>query len=556
MRRLAVSALVAIALVGFAGVGAVAAGSTVQEDDTNETEQLQDELTLSELRDGGTRYQDSPESVRIDTDAEQMYWMVYWPPGKFGAQRGDPQGQWEYVPSGGTVQSNAVYLRTVRTDAGTDELTVNIAYWNAEDVGPENRTVEGVTGLEVERQKVEVSPGMPMIKIPLQRSDNPREVTIWIEESEEDARWRFTHESTSTSESIAISTRGDYLWRVGYEFILPILLGSVVVGGISKRAIGKAGVGPQIGLFWWAVLGFVGLSMLLLYAFDSVSELVANAPSLLAGAVVIAVGVIILELYEGQSRDVLFLRPETIESSSPTGQEAVDANFGDIQEETVVDLPDGTPAVVRSGLRPFLARCFGEAAKLKGDEKIQTRLKLPNSEWDEIVFVAPDSPEGEPIDYDPEGWTVDLPEVEELSDAVHYLGVVAVLGAIAMILSGTAGELWALGFLAITGAVLVLSPDPGVAEVDAASAHVRQAVCTSMMLSRELSNAQTIDEARGRIIQEQARTQREIDEALEREDSTLVEEMLVGDDEKLSRELEESSTDEDDHALSEGFSDD
>jgi len=62
---------------------------------------------------------------------------------------------------------------------------------------------------------------------------------------------------------------------------------------------------------------------------------------------------------------------------------------------------------------------------------------------------------------------------------------------------------------------------------------------TALYLATELDDARTIGEAREKIIEQQATVQREIDEALEKQDSTMLSEMF-GDEygESIERALQ------------------
>ena len=100
-----VLAIVAIALL----VGAAGVAVTAQE--TSSTSES--DLTLSELREDGTRYTGSPDSVRIEDD--QMFWLIHWPAGISGSP-GDPDdNQWQYLSPDDVVDRNSVWLRTINT---------------------------------------------------------------------------------------------------------------------------------------------------------------------------------------------------------------------------------------------------------------------------------------------------------------------------------------------------------------------------------------------------------------------------------------------------------
>jgi hypothetical protein len=537
---------VAVLLVAASLTAGLAAADAAGLQEENETTSDKDELSLEELRRDGRSYSDAPPSVRIDTDAERMWWVNHFPASEVMVDTEEENGQ--YLKPGETVDRPSVFLRTIKASEGTETHTVRIAYYNIEErtvtVNGTTTTREVATNVTVQEQQVEVGPGWPKIEVPLRDIEGQRHVTMWIEGSQsENLRWTFKYDPVATSESVAISTQGDYLSKVTLEFLLPIVIGAFGAGMAARRLIQKAGIGPQWGYFWWSVgIGSVTFAVVL-SQFASIAELLAHAPILAAGWVSIIIGIVVLETYQTNVKRVLFMQPVIQESESPSGDKAVDAPFGHMVEERLVTMPDGWDALVRPGLIPFLSRCFGGAARLyteseDGERKeIQTRLELPKSRWDEIVFV--DDEASTVLDYQPESWTLDFPDVETLSDGIKFLTIGAVVAMVALSLSEWLGTAWGVGLAVIALAVVLLEPVDGHARVNPAPAHARQAMMTALYLSTELDDAKTIDEARSKIIEQQATRQQDIDAALETQDSTLIESMFGNDDDDLRRELEQ-----------------
>jgi hypothetical protein len=532
-------ALLLVAASLTAGLAAADVATSAQE---NETTSDKDELSLGELRRDGRSYSDAPPSVRIDTDADRMWWVNHFPASEVMVDTEEENGQ--YLKPGETVDRPSVYLRTIKASEGMETYTVRIAYYNVEQrAGPNGTTREVATNVTVQEQQVEIGPGWPRVEVPLRDIEGQRQVTMWIEGSQsENLRWTFKYDPVATSESVAISTQGDYLSKVTLEFLLPIVIGAFGAGMAARRLIQKAGIGPQWGYFWWSVgIGSVTFAVVL-SQFASIAELLAHAPVLAAGWVSLIIGIVVLETYQTNVKRVLFMQPVLQESESPSGDKAVDAPFGHMVEERLVTMLDGWDALVRPGLIPFLSRCFGGAARLytgseDGERKeIQTRLELPKSRWDEIVFV--DDEARTVLDYEPESWTLDFPEIETISDGVKLLTIGAVVAMVALSLSEWLGTAWGVGLAVTALAVVLLEPVDGHARVNPAPAHSRQAMMTALYLSTELDDAKTIDEARSKIIEQQATKQQDIDSALEQQDSTMIETMFGDDDTELRRELE------------------
>jgi hypothetical protein len=134
---------------------------------------------------------------------------------------------------------------------------------------------------------------------------------------------------------------------------------------------------------------------------------------------------------------------------------------------------------------------------------------------------------------------------------VGSIGLVAAIAAIGIGIS--LSWLVAIGVLAIVGSILLLSPTDGIADVDPAKAHVRSAWISSMLLSRDVEDARTLEEARETIISQQGRGERQVQEAIETQDATLVEEMLGT---EVSRSHDETGPDVYSEELNDGSEED
>lgn len=525
---------VALGIVIGAGSSAVAANETADESD----------WSLEELRSDGPQLGEGPASLRSDGD--RMWWLKHWPASELLSSPGDPQDTGsEFVEPGGTVDRNAVYLRTAAVES-LGERTVHVVYWREGEREREtaNGTITETAPVDVihDTHTIDLESGMPIEEISLRQSDDPRQVTMWVEGAEEELRWTFEHDSTPTAEDAGIETRGDYLTMVAWQFLLPIVIGGAISGRAALGAVGRAGMGPGYPLSIWITMIALGSVALMLFAFDTLAELLASAPMVASGFVILVVGIVVLESQMTRDKRVIFFRPDTVESVTPRDDKGADAIMAAEQEETVVDI-NGRPAIVRRGLRPFLARVFGRAAFV--DElAFETKIKLPTSRKDEMVVVDPDAPQV--LDYEPEGFALDPPEPSSLEEAVRplsiLLGIAVVVGLIGSWLSWGAG-------LVVGGLMLLpilFTPVDGKAEVEPASAHVRKAWISTVTLAHEVDDAKTLDQAREKLVEQQSRTQQEVQAAVERQDSTLVEEMLALD---LDRTLEDEEDQEVDDPL-------
>lgn len=526
-----VERFVLVASVAVIGVVAVSfvGPAIAQEDPSNETETsdpfLEDpDVELSELRDSGTNLPDAPAGVR--TDQERIWYLEYWPANSLFADEGvRDSGQSDYVDASTTVQRQSVWLRTVKVEPGARTETINVAYWQTETHN--NQT--GLVALETETQEVEYQAGLPIMEIPLRSydRDEPTQVTMWLE-SDPSVRWSFEYAPLATAEPIAISTVGDFWSQAIWWILIPVIGGIAVAKPAGEKAIERTGKGPGYPLWGWLMLIGVLLFVIVWWRFDELAELVAAAPYVIAALVVSITFLAIVESQAIRERQVEFIRPHVKGIDGPTGADATEILEADRAEETVVDMPDGDPAVVRKGVIPWLSRAFGQAARVP-QVALKTRISTNTpeddggkSDVDEIVLVDPDAEDV--LEYEPESFESDIPT--DRSDQITLLAYAGLAVAISAAIGMRVGWLWGTSTALIGVAALLLSPTPGSAYVEAASVHVRAAWITSMTLSSNVSDARSLEEARGRLIEEQSRTEIEVQQALEQQDRTLVEEMF------------------------------
>lgn len=523
-RRLPVLAIVVAAAVVVALlVGAVAAA-----------EESDDELTLEELREGGTQYSNSPDSVRIA--GERMYWVVHWPADAWMANAGDPDDDnWQYLSPGERVDRNAVYLRTINLEE-TEELTVNVAYYNVDRqrVERDNETVweETATNVSVAEHAVTLERGWSMAEIPLRQNDENKQVTMWVDGKNADSlRWRFEHKSIATTQAAGINSEGDYLLRAGTEFVFPTLIGAFLVGGLSRRAIKRAAIGPQWGYFRWIVVLSLLMGAVAVFLYRSASSLLVHAPWFVAVFVVAVFGIVLLETLQYGVRKVEFIKPQIEEATSPSGEDAYDSQTYRSKTEKVVRTESDGWAVVRPGLRPFLARIFGGAAHLEGAEDIQARWEAAEGKDDEKIFIHWIAPEV--LEYEPEGWELDLPDPETRKDWINLAAEVAIVIAVGALVTAPLGSSVGLAAGLVTAGVTWVRPTDGYARVKPAPAHTRSAWVSMLFLSQEFADAETIQDARTEVVRQQARAEKDVEAALQGKDETLVEEMFDTDTETL-----------------------
>lgn len=527
---IAIAALCLLGAVTIGGVSAVTAADAANNTTVEQTEPTGEAgYTVSELRKGGTTYSNSPDSFRLAGD--QMYWMIHWPADTAFGSPGDLDDQnWEYLPEDGVVDRNTIYLRTINMEQ-SESVTVNIVAYETEET--ENGTVP--VNVHERTTEAELDAGWSMAAIDLPQSDSQREVAVWIDGHEEDLRWHFGHKSVATTQAQPISTMGEYLRHAAADFLIPLVIGVFGAGAVGREAISRAGIGPQWGYTKWIMLIGVGAFVTAFFAFSSVAEVVVAAPRLVALGIVVLFAIVLIESYSTGVTNAEFLRPELQDATSPTGDEAYDVASFDRQEEQIIRTDDGSTAVVRPGLLPFLSRCFGGAARLENAAAIETKIHVNESTIDSLYFVSAQA--DDILEYEPEGWQLDMPDIDikEQYGTLSLYGVAALaaLGVVYSLAGITITLLAALGMIASVG----VRPRNGYARIEPASIHERRVYASMMYLELETEDAQTISEYEKKIPELKAKAKKERAEAMRDQDATLVEKMMG--EEGMERTLSE-----------------
>ncbi|WP_281196050.1 hypothetical protein [Halorubrum sp. F4] len=528
----------AVLLVGVAGVAV-----TAQETDDAETD-----LSLSELRQDGTTYSNSPDSVRIEDG--DMFWLVHWPAGITGSP-GDPDdNSWTYLSPDDVVDRNAVYLRTINVD-DREDVTVTVATYNVaeREVSTDNTTTteQVATNVSTSTEQVTLERGWVLEEISLPESQEGQQVTMWVGDSDE-LRWTFEHKSTATTQDLPFGTWGGLLRWSMTVFVVPIGVGGVVSLYGAKRAIGRTGKGPGWSYgSWTALFSLVG-ALLVATFWGDLTRLLVEYPWAMVLFVLSYLFVLMLETFEQHTKLVRFERDELSEATMPSDEVGVDQLSSTERELTIIDRPEEAAHVVSDGVLAFLARlATGGAATLRtvdpghedADEHGETdtwrdplrcQAVVKEGRADLRAYVHPLSPST--IDYKPEGWKFALPDLEERED---YASVVLKIG---LVFAAT----WvASQFLAALGALLVLvagvawiavRPRDAYARVWAAPAHYRPARATALHLASETDDAETIEREREKRILSEVSTEREIMDAVDDRDETLIDGMFgIGPDE-------------------------
>ena len=526
MRRAYLGVLI-ITLVLIAGL-APAVSAQSAEEDTGPTTIDNPGVSIDELRDGGSNLPDAPAGLR--SAGTRLWYLEHYPAGAVFADTGSydsPDAQ--YVTRETTVDRTSVWLRTFATDPAKQTRTVRVAYWRAGNRevtnGNATNTVPQAEDVIVEEHEVAFSAGTPVMEIPLQQVNETYQVTVWLKDKPE-IRWRFTYDPVAIAESVSVDSKAELLGYVALWSWLPIAGGLVFGGYGSKRILERAGSGPGYPMSLWLILLVIGGGIIGVAIFDHIAELVAVAPWVVAAAVVSIGTLATLEYLPVNRRKVLFLRPDRKDVKAPSGRKGLDAVSAATQEEEVVSMPNGDDAVVRKGVLAFIARVFGEAARLPSrtfDESIVD----PSGKYDELVLVDPDA--DRVLEYDQEGLTFAIPSV----DRDNWTKALAV-GAAVVLSAAAVGQLttwlWAGAIVVVAILVIGITPHGGEVAVEPASVHQRRAWLTAMTEATEFDAAETVDEAMELRWEDQATNKQNTLEVMNKKDRTLTKAALAAED--------------------------
>ena len=538
-------------VVGLALVGSVAFVAAGQSDAGTDAD-----YSLSELREDGTSYANSPDSVRLS--GSEMYWLVHWPAGLSGSP-GDPDDDhWEYLSPDDVVDQNSVYLRSINTGEAR-ELTVTVVKYQVDEreVYSERtnttRTEQYATNISERSHEVTINRGWAMEEIPLGQSDERQEVALWIEESNgapsDELRWQFEHESVATTQELPFGSWGGLLRWSMLIFVLPLGIGGVVALGGAKRIINRTGKGVGWGYGAWTVLfGLVGAGVVASF-WGNITGLLVEYPWVMVLYVLAFLFALMLETFEQHTKTVRFEQDELATSTTPADDVGVDVLGSRERTLTVIDRPEEPMAVASDGLGAFLSRlATGGAAKLRtvdpghdeadmhGEtdtwkDPLRCQASVKEGGVDLRAYVHPLS-DGV-VDYQPEGWEFALPDLEDRSD---YANIAMRLGLTALgvlLANHVAGGFAAVVAFGVGIAWIGLRPQEAYARVWAAPAHYRSARATALNLAEELDNAETIEQEREKRILSEVSTEKDIMDAVDDRDDTLIDGMFgVAEDEE------------------------
>ena len=478
------------------------------------------EYAITELSSGGEQVSEEVPSLRVIGQTSLYVDTEYDNPLKGESESALSAGN--VVEDGGTVRQNT--LRFKHLDTNGRELTLHIVYWDRATRQTDNGSTRVIAANQSHvTRKLDFSGPFATTEVNLREHyDEAQRVTMWIESHPETARWTFKHKSLATSQSVDTDTKGERTWWLIENYGIWVVLFGFVSAGLSLWAVKRAGAGPMMGLGTWAfVLGIAGF-LAIAIDYQGLSTLFTRGPKLLAGATVALLTIPWVEKQDDRVDRYLFVKPVIDDAVTAAGTEGMDSVYLELATHRVTDLADKGLSVVKPGPLKFLARVLGGAAPLIGAKDLE-QTEVVNrgpAKWDNIVWVDPNS--DKILDYSPEGFELGRPPDLVLAIGAISIGLLTfnawqIREPMLLWLGGLGLAITALGFVTIRS---------GHAKVDVADAHVRSAHVTTMLLSKEIADAETLSDSRRETYRERAKTSKEIEDVVELRDETIIKEML------------------------------
>lgn len=502
--RRAVAVVAVLLLVGGASLaGGVA---LAQEGDTGSID-----YTLEELKQDGKHY--SQPSARIVPEEGRVYWLEHRPvnqPWKTVTKEGGGQKLGEDA----TLKTNSVYLRTIRASTGTETVNVTVVSYDTESTtvteGNTTRTVETATNVTETTQQLTLGPGWSLAEISLPHHDDTKQVTMWMEEHPDTARWTFPHKSVATTTPINIQTWSGFLVFAGGFVILPALGGGAYGARKVRQWVQKAGSPPGHGAGYYLGLTIAATVGIVMWIYYQAAEVIVAAPFVLGLGVAVSYVGYMLSTHEGRSERKLFWQPhiQSVEAFSkskvPTfgaGNDddsvafSEDMPFGQFQVHSVLDEGQNGLSVVRDGWMAFLARLKGGRARIVNANELKTRFSAWNSPWDEVFIVHPNA--DTLMEYEPPGLRLKTPEINGWTDLVWPIAIIGggstVAWQLAQIYGATAWAAMLVTVPVLVWTYAVEGTDSRV-YVEPAPAATRSALATALVVELGFNEAADLED--------------------------------------------------------------
>lgn len=268
-----------------------------------------------------------------------------------------------------TVDTNEVTLHVSRTkNAPSETIHVHVVQFETErvDTAEGNRTQMQTVAVNQTHRVVEaeLSEGGDTVTVALPETEDPKHMTMWIEEYRGDARWAdVTHDPVATTNELPFGdTWASFLPWFGTRFFLLVAIGVPIAIGAAIKTLKKTGAGPGKGAAWWLVVPGILAYIAAYLALGKLTAFIVALPWVLGIIVVLIAFVATLE-YADQTFKLV------VEQISTTGDmNALGEDVSDIEGEKgatfdAVQLDGSRFALVKKGsLKKFLLVALTDAS--------------------------------------------------------------------------------------------------------------------------------------------------------------------------------------------------
>ncbi|AUV80650.1 hypothetical protein C2R22_02425 [Salinigranum rubrum] len=352
------------------------------------------DYSLDELKQRGQQIQGTDPSTRYLGSEGSVF--VSYDETNFIKELGPTEPEWavdKVVSPGEVVDTNEVTFHTTRTKGAESETVhVHVVTWEQK-----TRTIETENGSTTREQyaanvtetvkEVELTGAADRIEVGLPTAEDPRMVTMWIEEYPE-ARWVFEQHTVAT----ASQTPFGNTWGSFLPWFLKMFFGVVVIGvpvaiGAAVKTLKKTGRGPGKGAMWYVIVGGLVMYFAGYFALGKMAEIIVTLPIVL-GLIPVVLAFFAAVEYFDPSRKVRVEQLLTEKVENALGKTVHDIEYERGRTYNMVERDDGTTAILPSGsLRHWLIVLLGAKPPTIPTSELQTRVEYRGDAEDEKLYV-------------------------------------------------------------------------------------------------------------------------------------------------------------------------
>lgn len=349
---------------------------------------------LGELKERGQQIEGTDPSTRYLGSEGSVF--VSYDETNFIKELGPEEPEWavdKVVSPESVVDTNEVTFHATRTrNAESRTVHVHVVTWERE-----TRTVETENGTTSKEpyaanvtetvKEVELTGAADRIEMSLPTAEDPRMVTMWIEEYP-NARWVFEQHTVATASATPFgNTWGSFLPWFLKMFFAVVVIGVPVAIGAAVKTLKKTGRGPGKGAMWYVIVGGLVLYFAGYFALGRMAEIIVSLPIVLGLIPVILAFFAAVEYFD-PSRKVRVEQLLTEKVENALGKTVHDIQFERGKTYNMVERDDGTTAILPSGsLRHWLIVLLGAKPPTIPTSELQTRVEYRGDSEDEKMYV-------------------------------------------------------------------------------------------------------------------------------------------------------------------------